>query len=468
MQTIKEKKGLDISARSFVTAILMLLVLMVATYLLTLWIPGGSYQRVVQDGQEMVVAGTYTPAEGGLPFWKWLLSPLLVLTAEGSGTILAIIGFLLVIGGTFHCLDKSGLMAYMLQKIVARFRHKKYTLLCCIALFFMALGAFVGSFEECVPLVPIAVALSVSLGWDALTGLGMSLLAVGCGFSSGVCNPFTVGVAQQLAELPMFSGITFRLLTFAIIYLCLVLFLTHHAKKVEKRALNHEEQAVSFVREGKMERGLLAFAVTLGCGVLLILASPLIPVLQGILMPVIALVFLVAGVLSSSLCGMRGRTLGRFFGDGAVSILPAVLLILMASSIKYTLTEAHVLDTILYQATGVMQTLPQGAAILFLYLIVLVMNFFISSGSAKAFLLMPLLTPMADLVGISRQLSVLAYAFGDGFSNVFYCTNPVLLISLGLAGVGYGKWAKWSWKFQVVVLALTCGILLLAGAVGYA
>ena len=468
MQTTKEKKGLNISAKSFVTAILMLLVLMVATYLLTLWIPGGSYQRVVQDGQEMVVAGTYVPAQGGLPFWKWLLSPLLVLTAEGSGTILAIIAFLLVIGGTFHCLDKSGLMAYMLQKIVARFRHKKYTLLCCIALFFMALGAFVGSFEECVPLVPIAVALSVSLGWDALTGLGMSLLAVGCGFSSGVCNPFTVGVAQQLAELPMFSGITFRLLTFAVIYLCLVLFLTHHAKKVEKQALTQNEQAVAFVRDAKMERGLIAFAVTLGIGVLLILVSPMIPALQGIIMPVIALVFLVAGVLSSSLCGMRGRTLARFFSDGAVSILPAVLLILMASSIKYTLTEAHVLDTILYQATGVMQTLPQGAAILFLYLIVLVMNFFISSGSAKAFLLMPLLTPMADLVGISRQLSVLAYAFGDGFSNVFYCTNPVLLISLGLAGVGYGKWAKWSWKFQVVVLLLTCGILLLAGAVGYA
>ena len=126
------------------------------------------------------------------------------------------------------------------------------------------------------------------------------------------------------------------------------------------------------------------------------------------------------------------------------------------------------LDTILYKATAVMQGLPQGAAILFLYLIVLAMNFFISSGSAKAFLLMPLLTPMADLCGISRQLTVLAFAFGDGFSNVFYMTNPVLLISLGLAGIGYGKWARWSWKFQFVILLITSGILLLASAVGYA
>ena len=464
----KEKKGLNISAKSFITAIGMLLILMIATYLITFWIPGGSYQRIVQDGQELVVAGTYTPAQGGIAFWKWLCSPILVLTAEGNGTILAIIAFLLIIGGTFHCLDQSGLMTYMLQKIVARFKEKKYTLLCCITLFFMALGAFVGSFEECVPLVPIVVALSVSLGWDALTGLGMSLLAVGCGFSSGVCNPFTVGVAQELADLPMFSGITFRLLTFVVIYAVLVAFLVRYAKKIEKTKLQGEVQTVVFERNQNMERGLKAFAITLGCGVLLIVCSPLIPVLQGIIMPVIALVFLIAGILSSHLCGMKGKKLLTFFKDGAVSILPAVLLILMASSIKYTLTEANVLDTILYKATAIMQGLPQGAAILFLYLIVLIMNFFISSGSAKAFLLMPLLTPMADLCGISRQLTVLAFAFGDGFSNVFYMTNPVLLISLGLAGVGYGQWAKWSWKFQLITLLLTSGILLLAGSVGYA
>ncbi len=464
----QEKRGLNISVRSFITAIIMLLALMVITYLLTFWIPGGSYQRIIQDGQELVVAGTYAPAEGGIAFWKWICSPLLVLTAEGNGTILAIIAFLLIIGGTFHCLDKSGLMAYMLQKIAARFREKKYTLLCCIALFFMALGAFVGSFEECVPLVPLAVALSVSLGWDALTGLGMSLLAVGCGFSSGVCNPFTVGIAQELAGLSMFSGIAFRLLTFAVIYVVLIVFLTRYAKKIEKKGSATELQPVIFTKDKRMEHGLRAFSITLGCGVLLIIGSPLLPFLQGIIMPVIALVFLIAGLLSSTLCGMKGKRMAGFFKDGAVSILPAVLLILMASSIKYTLTEANVLDTILYKATAVMQGLPQGAAILFLYLIVLAMNFFISSGSAKAFLLMPLLTPMADLCGISRQLTVLAFAFGDGFSNVFYMTNPVLLISLGLAGIGYGKWARWSWKFQFVILLITSGILLLASAVGYA
>ena len=142
-------------------------------------------------------------------------------------------------------------------------------------------------------------------------------------------------------------------------------------------------------------------------------------------------------------------------------------MILMASSIKFTLEEANVLDTILHGAVGLAGSMPKWAVILFIYLIVLVMNFFISSGSAKAFMLIPLIVPMAQIFGISTQLCVLAFAFGDGFSNVLYPTNPVLLISLGLADVSYGDWFKWSWKFQLLNLLLTSGLLLLGLAIGY-
>ena len=172
-----------------------------------------------------------------------------------------------------------------------------------------------------------------------------------------------------------------------------------------------------------------------------------------------------AGLAASIACGLRGKKLAGFFRDGAVSLVPAVALILMASSVRYTLEQAHILDTVLNAATQLTQHMPKGATALFLYALVLVMNFFISSGSAKAFLLMPLITPIADLCGLSRQVSILAFAFGDGFSNVFYFTNPVLLISLGLVGVGYGAWARWSGKFQLIILAVTGGILLLASAV---
>ena len=125
------------------------------------------------------------------------------------------------------------------------------------------------------------------------------------------------------------------------------------------------------------------------------------------------------------------------------------------------------LDTLLHSAVGIAENLPKGAVILFIYLIVLVLNFFISSGSAKAFLLMPLIAPLAQMFGISSQLCVVAFAFGDGFSNVFYPTNAALLISLGLADMSYGKWVKYSWKFQALNLLLTSGLLLFGLAVGY-
>ena len=155
------------------------------------------------------------------------------------------------------------------------------------------------------------------------------------------------------------------------------------------------------------------------------------------------------------------------FKDGVMSVLPGVLLILMANSIRFTLMEGNILDVILQGAISLASGMPRWGVILFIYGLVLFLNFFIPSGSAKAFLLMPLIVPMAEAFGISAQLCVLAFVFGDGFSNVFYPTNPVLLISIGLANVSYGTWAKWSGKFQLINLVLTSGLLLLGLAIGY-
>ena len=183
-------------------------------------------------------------------------------------------------------------------------------------------------------------------------------------------------------------------------------------------------------------------------------------------MIIVAVMFLVGGVTASLLGGMGGRLLGKTSLEGMLAILPAVLMILMASSIKYTLEEAQVLDTILHGAVQLAEALPVWTVILFIYLIVLGMNFFIPSGSAKAFMLIPLIVPMAQVFGLSPQLCIVAFAFGDGFSNVFYPTTPALLISLGLADVSYGDWFKWSWKFQTMNFLLTSAILLLGFWVG--
>jgi len=463
------KSGLNISTRSFLTAIVVIFLLMIAAYLLTLWIPGGLYTRVPDANDNLIidtVAG-FQQTEGGIPFWKWLLSPVLVLGSNGSGTLIAVVVFLLIIGGVFNSLDCCGLMKYILSKTADRFSNVRYTLMAVVAFFFMAMGAMIGSFEECVPLVPLAVALSVNLGWDALTGVGFSLLATGCGFASGVCNPFTVGVAQQLAGLPMFSGIWLRFISFLLIYLLLLFFLRYHGKKVE-RPLSEVQTNIAFIRDSSMDQGMISFITILGVGILVVLCSAFFPALQDYTMIIVAVMFLTAGVVSTLLCSKNVRMLFQTFGQGVAGILPAVLMILMASSIKYTLEEAKVLDTLLHSAVGLADTLPNWTIILFIYLIVLVMNFFIPSGSAKAFMLIPLIVPMAQIFGISAQLCVMAFAFGDGFSNVIYPTNPALLISLGLADISYTDWFRFSVKFQTMNLLLTSLLLLFGLAVGYA
>lgn len=393
-----EKGTLGASVKSFITAIIVIFIMMVLTYALTFIIPGG-----------------------GIPFWKWALSPILVLFGEDNGSLIAIIALLVVLGGVFHVLDKFGVLRLLLDKITARFGKSRRILLAVIPLFFMALGSAAGTFEECVPLVPVVVALAIRLGWDALTGLGMSILAAGCGFAAGVCNPFTVGVAQELAGLPMFSGIWLRAAAFMVIYILLMLFLLGHVKKIEKPMCEISIEGMSDSSTKK--------------------------------------------IVQSS-----GNRLGKLlvtFKDGVVSVLPGVLLILMANSIRYTLMEGNILDVILQSAISFASGMPRWNVILFIYALVLFLNFFIPSGSAKAFLLMPLIVPTAEAFGISAQLCVVAFAFGDGFSNVFYPTNPVLLISLGLANVSYGTWVKWSVKFQLVNLVLTSALLLFGLAVGY-
>ena len=467
MNNKTKNSGLNVSVKSYLTAIFMILTLMILTYLLTLFVPGGRYARMIDAAGNSIIDpnGTFGYVEGGIPFWKWLLSPILALGADGGGMIIAILAFLVVIGGIFTCLQDCGLMNYMLGTIVSRFGQNRYRLLAIITLFFMAMGAFIGSFEECIPLVPIVTQLAVGLGWDVMTGLTMSLLAVGCGFASGLCNPFTVGIAQNLAGLPMYSGFWLRAVSFVLIYALLMAFLLRHAKAVDTRSITSYYSY--YQANPRKSRALLWFVSILAVGMVLIFSSSFITALQDYTIVIVALMFLIGGLTSAALSGMSAARIGQSFCKGAAGIFPAVVLILMASSIKYTLTESEILDTLLYWAIRGMEHLPQWAIVLAIYLLVLSLNFFISSGSAKAFLLIPLMVPITTHFGINSQLSILAFAYGDGFSNVFYPTNAALLIALGLTGTSYSTWAKFTWKFQVVNLAMTSLILLFGLAVGY-
>lgn len=460
--------GINIGARSFLIAIGIIFILMVATYVLTLVIPGGEYARIVDESGNTVIDTEtgFRYVEGGIPFWKWLLSPFLVLGAEGSGTIIAVLIFLLVIGGVFNSLTACGMMNYMLGKIVDRFGSVKYKLMAVLIFFFMALGSLVGSFEEVIPMAPIVVALAVALGWDSVTGIGMSLLATGCGFAAGIANPFTIGVAQSLAGLPMFSGMWLRALSFVLIYFLLLWFVRRHALRIEKPS-GEVAAGIEYIQDARMDKGLKVFAVILGIGIAIVLSSGFIKALQDYTMIIVALMFLSAGIASVLISGTSLKELGRTFLNGIIAIAPSILMILMASSIKYTMVEGKILDTILFRAAGMAGSMSKAGVVLFIYAICLVMNFFISSGSAKAFLLIPIIAPLAQLFGINMQLAIVAFAFGDGFSNVIYPTNAGLLITLGLSDVSYGEWFRYSWKFQTLNLVLTSAILMFGLTVGY-
>jgi uncharacterized ion transporter superfamily protein YfcC len=477
-----QKSGAQISQKAFVQSLLILLALMIVAGVLTLVIPAGQYQRMDVDGRKTLLPDLFAFTEKpDYPIWRWFTAPLEVVAGPDGLTVIVIIVFILMVGIAFAIMDKSGILKAALARIVRRYAGKKYTLLLIISFFFMALGAFFGIFEEVVPLVPLMIALSYSLGWDTLTGLGMSILATNMGFSAAIMNPFTVGVAQGIADLPAFSGAGYRIVIFIFMYILLALFLTRHARKVEANPqaspVYLEEQATrgkyaqfsadSIAHEKKGTTPAITFllvCVLLIFGVLI--AGPFIPAISDLALPIVGLLFLIAGVGSGLIAGI-GKDAWKAAGEGLSGIAPAIPLILMAASVKFIIASGGILDTILHNAANAFLDANPITAALLIFALTLGIEFFVSSGSAKAFLLMPILIPLADLVGVTRQTAVLAYVFGDGFSNLAYPTSAVLLICLSLTAVTYPKWLRWVISLWIWVIFTSLIFLAIAVMINY-
>ncbi len=301
------------------------------------------------------------------------------------------------------------------------------------------------------------------------------------GFSAAISNPFTLGVAQQLAGLPIFSGAWFHVIIFAVMYLIFTTFLYLYAKKIDRdpaQSLVYKEDTAEREKydlkdldqaapDRKQNRAMTFFGVFVGLILVDMLLSPFIPAISDFSLPLVGILFLIGGVGAGFLSGAGGRQVWSGLKDGLIGMLPAVPLILMASSIRFILDSGEVTDTILHAAAVPLSNLGAMPASIVIYLLALGVEFFIGSGSAKAFLLMPIILPLADLVGLTRQTAVLAYIFGDGFSNMAYPTNPVLLISLGLTVVSYPKWFRWTAKLWLLVILVTVLFLGIAVAIGY-
>ena len=480
---MEQKAGAQIGRRAFIQSIVILFVLMIIAGILTLTIPAGEYTRIQVDGGETIDPASFQFVEKpNYPIWRWFIAPIEVLGSESGLTVIVIIVVLFFAGGAFAVLDKTGTIRAFIGSIVRRFRDRKYTLLYMVCLAFMFLGATLGTFEEVVLLVPVMIALSYSLGWDALVGLGMSILATNMGFSAAIANPYTLGVSQQLAGLPLFSGMWFRIIIFVVIYFIFMAFLTAYARKIDrdpKASLVHGEDSAerekfknlndaSFTEiDPKQHRAINFFGIFLLFILAVMLSGPFVPAISDYALPIVGILFLIGGLGAGFLSGAGSRVVWRGLREGLIGLAPSVPLILMAASIRYIIDSGGITDTILHAAAEPFTNLGAFPATLVVYMLALGIEFFIASGSAKAFLMIPIVMPLADLIGVTRQTAVLAYIFGDGFSNLAYPTNPVLLICLGLTVVSYPKWMRWTAKLWLWVILATVAFLGIAVAINF-
>ena len=494
----ERQSSVKIGAKAFALAGSILLLLIIVSGILTRTVPAGEYERVLTDGRTTVVQGSfqYLGADEAarvirdLPVWRWFTAPIEVFWGDNAATIAVIAAFLFFVGGSFTIIENVGVMESILVRAVDRFSDRKYLLMALVIGVIMLLSSFVGLYEGLLPIVIFIVPLAVTLGWDTLTGLGMSLLAMGFGFAAAVTNPFTVQVPQKVAELPVNSGAWLRIPFLIVAYLVAFGLTALYARRIEKnprkslswkadeplRAQYSRERVMAGREEAmrpEMTRSIAWFGWSMAAGIILMLGASVLtatgiwPGASDLSFPLLALVFLAAGLGAGRRAGLRGKKLAKVFFKGLLNILPGLVLIVMAMAVPHIMIRGKVMDTILYRAGEMILGSGPYPAALLIYAVTLLMNFFVSSASAKAFLMMPILIPLAEMSDVTRQTAVFAFSLGDGFSNILYPTNALLLIGLSFTSIGWGTWVRWSIKAQLIMAAAALGFLGIAVAAGF-
>lgn len=490
----KEKKaeGLNIDKKTLFGIAGLLFGILIIVGALTQFLPRGEFQ-VDENGS--VIAGTYTlHNEFKLPLWKVAASPVLAFTSGKASVGLAIIAIIILVGGTFLILDRIGVLQYMMATIVDKFENRKYILIAVMVLFGMFLSSTAGVLEESLTLVPIAVAISLAMGWDSLTGIGMSFVAVAFGFTAATFNPFNVITVQKLADIPVLSGLWLRLIIFVVVYISLTLFLIAYAKKIEK----HPEKSPAYetdkaIRDRypldvcretlgneKIAKATKVFVVSLICVLGGTVASfvmsmagtktdneTLTTLGSYASMGCMALFFPVGGLLAGHVSGLRGKKLFAAFGSGVKTILPIIPLIVFILAITYVLDEGMIMHTVLNALSNALDGVSPYGVILLMFVFTALLEFFIGSGTAKAFLVVPLMAILCDLTGLTRQSIVITFCFADGFTNMLYPTSGLMILAIGMVGVSYRKWLKWTAKLFLIEAVISVFFMLLSVAIGY-
>lgn len=452
------KKGINVF-------VLLFGVLVIATFL-TYIVPAGEYARVEVDGRNVVDPHSFQQVDSTpISFFQLFSSIHTGLVEAGD-----IIFFVLIIGGTFGVLTATGAVDAFIRTLSKKLGDKEKWLIPIMMLFFAFAGAFTGMAEETLAYIPILVPLAVSLGFDVITGTAIVLVGASIGFTTAIMNPFTVGIAQGIAQLPIFSGIGYRIVLFIIMYVVSVSFIYRYAMKVKK---NH---ALGFYGEGGTFEAAApsndqplskTHKLVLTC-FLLNFAVLIFGVLQfKWYITEISALFVVLAIVITIIGRLSANELIESFMKGAAGMLTGCLIIGLSRATLVVLNDGQIIDTLLYHAAGVLDEIPPTLSAGGMFILQALIHFVVPSGSGQAALTMPIMAPLADLVGVTRQTAVLSFSLADGIGNIIYPTSGYFMAGLALAGIPWIRWAKWILPLILMQYAIGLVAVLIANLMHY-
>ncbi len=473
----KEKTLISFSKKAFLQVTALLLGLLILSIVLTYLLPKGDF-GLLPDGSTDFTAFVPRTDLRGVPLLQGILAPVLVFFSDDGLTLCMLSLFLFVISAAFQVMNDVGGIRALIGAVSARFRGRRKLLLVLISFLFYCFGSFLGLFEEMLTMLPVVTALSVLAGYDSFAGFLSCIVACGFGFAGAITNPFTVLLASEIIGVNPLEHVWMRLLVFAVMFVLFVLFLLRYLKRLERdpaasltrkhdEALRRSsgtagEEEMDPSAEGRVRR---VYTVFLLLSLLLIVLSSLSAALRSYTVVLLIAYFLIFGIAAGAVAARQLRPVLRSFLRGLLGALPTLVFIALAASVKFVFDKGCVLPALVYR----LNTLAEGKSPFLLavtiYLVVLLLEFFISSSTAKAILVMGLLAVVN--VGLSKPMLVLIYTFADGYTNVLFPTSPVLLISLAMIEADYFTWVKKSLPLFLLNLLLVLGFLALGILVRY-
>lgn len=445
---------------------LLLFIILIFIAVLTWVIPGGEYQRSVINGREVVVQNSFRYVDSNPQgFIALFIAPL-----KGFVDAAMIIGFILLVGGAFNVLAKTDAINSFINKLAIAHHHSRTLrrLFVPVLMFLFSIGgASFGMNEEIIPFVLIIVPICLGLGYDSITGVAIPLVGAHIGFASAFLNPFNVGIAQGIAEVPIFSGIGYRVICWLISTAVGIAFLLFYLNRLNK----NPEKSPTF-REDNARRKNEHFDDIYNNSsrfslrhkiVLITFVLSLIMLVVGVIkfkwfIQEISAMFFIMGIAVGILGGLKSDQIIKGFIDGAKDLVGTAIIVALARATLIISRDGHIIDTILYGLSPFIQSSSSILASQKMFVVQAVINFFVHSGSGQAALTMPIMAPLSDLAGVSRQTAILAFQFGE-YTNIIIPTSAVTMGALSMARVPWERWAKWVLPLQIILMFL--GLLLL-------